>query len=61
MRLIDADRLLSLVSDFPSWNIFDKNRAIRMIEEAPTIDKTDVISYIEGLIDGVNMRGDDNG
>ena len=38
MRLIDADQLLSLVIDFPEWNKFDKNRAIRMINEAPTIN-----------------------
>ena len=38
MRLIDADYLKELITDYPEWNKFDKNRAIKTIDNAPSID-----------------------
>lgn len=41
MRLIDADYLKELINDFPEWNKFNKNRALKMISNAPTINSNE--------------------
>lgn len=39
MRLIDAYKLKSLIEDFPEWMKFDKDRVIKTIDNAPTVEQ----------------------
>lgn len=53
MRLIDADALKELPFHrltHTDWG--ETCVSFEEIDNAPTVDKTDVISYIDGLIDG---------
>ena len=62
MRLINADNLRAeILKDCENCpnngtnychHVCELNYYTHLIDNAPTVDKTDVISYIDGLIDG---------
>jgi len=37
-RSVDVDTVKSLILDFPEWMTFDKVRAIKILENAPTVE-----------------------
>ena len=51
MRIINADELKKAISNSPLIDFTDDD-IFELIDNLPTVDKTDVISYIDGLIDG---------
>lgn len=50
MRLIDADYLQELITDYPVWNKFDKNRAIKMIVNAPTVEPDEIQAIMKDYL-----------
>lgn len=51
MRLINAEALKEVIEKI-ELSMTNKKTIINLIDNAPTVDKTDVISYIDCFIDG---------